>query len=245
MFLQTKPLVGVAVFALFTAATPASAATLLQYQFSDNGGITTTETPSFVATNLTGNALTRGSGLTAESATDGFNSASWGAYATNPNDFLAFGFGIADGYTASVTQLTFGTRSSGTGPRDLAVLASVDGGLFTQVGAFSQGSSTGDISRTINIATPLTAVDSIAFRIVANSALTVNGGTLNNGGGTFRVQNSGSVSSSLNPFTITGDVALIPVALVPEPATWAMMIGGIGLAGGALRRRQRVAVRFA
>ena len=33
--------------------------------------------------------------------------------------------------------------------------------------------------------------------------------------------------------------------VVPEPATWAMMIGGIGLAGGALRRRQRMAVRFA
>lgn len=31
---------------------------------------------------------------------------------------------------------------------------------------------------------------------------------------------------------------------VPEPATWAMMMGGIGAAGGALRRR-RIAVRFA
>lgn len=33
------------------------------------------------------------------------------------------------------------------------------------------------------------------------------------------------------------------LAAVPEPATWATMIGGMGLAGGALRRRrQRVAV---
>ena len=31
---------------------------------------------------------------------------------------------------------------------------------------------------------------------------------------------------------------------VPEPATWAMMIGGMGLAGGTLRRRKAV-VRFA
>lgn len=29
------------------------------------------------------------------------------------------------------------------------------------------------------------------------------------------------------------------VAMVPEPASWAMMIGGMALAGGALRRRQR------
>ena len=32
---------------------------------------------------------------------------------------------------------------------------------------------------------------------------------------------------------------------VPEPATWAMMIGGFGLVGGAMRRRGRMAVRLA
>ena len=32
---------------------------------------------------------------------------------------------------------------------------------------------------------------------------------------------------------------------VPEPATWAMMIGGFGMAGGALRRRKTASVRFA
>ncbi|HEU4968186.1 PEPxxWA-CTERM sorting domain-containing protein, partial [Sphingomonas sp.] len=32
---------------------------------------------------------------------------------------------------------------------------------------------------------------------------------------------------------------------VPEPATWAMMIAGFGLIGGALRRRARATLRFA
>ena len=32
---------------------------------------------------------------------------------------------------------------------------------------------------------------------------------------------------------------------VPEPTSWAMMVGGFGLVGGALRRRQRTAMRFA
>lgn len=31
---------------------------------------------------------------------------------------------------------------------------------------------------------------------------------------------------------------------VPEPATWAMMVGGVGLIGGAMRRRRTVAVSF-
>ena len=32
------------------------------------------------------------------------------------------------------------------------------------------------------------------------------------------------------------------VSAVPEPATWAMMIAGFGLAGAALRRRSKAAV---
>ncbi|WP_415643451.1 PEPxxWA-CTERM sorting domain-containing protein [Sphingomonas antarctica] len=32
---------------------------------------------------------------------------------------------------------------------------------------------------------------------------------------------------------------------VPEPASWALMVGGFGLMGGAIRRRQRVNVTFA
>jgi len=39
-------------------------------------------------------------------------------------------------------------------------------------------------------------------------------------------------------------IVLREIAPVPEPATWAMMIGGLALAGGALRRR-RVALRMA
>ena len=35
------------------------------------------------------------------------------------------------------------------------------------------------------------------------------------------------------------------VADAPEPATWAMMVGGFGLVGGALRRRARTTVTFA
>ena len=42
----------------------------------------------------------------------------------------------------------------------------------------------------------------------------------------------------------TGLQGTITFNVVPEPATWAMMIGGFGLVGGAVRRR-RMTVRFA
>ena len=34
------------------------------------------------------------------------------------------------------------------------------------------------------------------------------------------------------------------VAAIPEPASWAMMIGGFGLVGTSLRRRMRTSIRF-
>lgn len=40
-------------------------------------------------------------------------------------------------------------------------------------------------------------------------------------------------------------VRLDAVAVVPEPATWAMMLGGFGLIGAASRRRIRTAVTYA
>lgn len=40
-------------------------------------------------------------------------------------------------------------------------------------------------------------------------------------------------------------LALPEGGAVPEPATWLMMIGGIGMVGGAMRRRRSVQVKFA
>lgn len=42
---------------------------------------------------------------------------------------------------------------------------------------------------------------------------------------------------------ITGDLTL-STAAVPEPASWAMMLGGFGLIGGAMRSRRKAAVSF-
>jgi hypothetical protein len=48
-------------------------------------------------------------------------------------------------------------------------------------------------------------------------------------------------NSSGNAFEVDN----IAVAAVPEPATWAMMIGGFGLIGAAARRRVRTTIAYA
>ena len=40
-------------------------------------------------------------------------------------------------------------------------------------------------------------------------------------------------------------IAITDAATVPEPASWALMIAGFGMVGGAIRRRASVRIRGA
>jgi hypothetical protein len=64
----------------------------------------------------------------------------------------------------------------------------------------------------------------VAYRVISGPRLT---------GATF--------TSSANSFEFDN----IATGAVPEPATWAMMIGGLGLVGGFARRRGRTVVAYA
>jgi hypothetical protein len=53
----------------------------------------------------------------------------------------------------------------------------------------------------------------------------------------------GTLDARNAPYSASVQLPTSPVPTVPEPATWAMMLGGFGLAGMAMRRRSaRVAV---
>lgn len=54
-----------------------------------------------------------------------------------------------------------------------------------------------------------------------------------------------SLTFTTSPAQDAFEVANFSVAAVPEPASWALMISGFGLVGGALRRREQTRVTFA
>ena len=62
------------------------------------------------------------------------------------------------------------------------------------------------------------------------------------GGNGSGVQNVSGTSYNLND---NAGYQLLSNGAVPEPASWALMVGGFGLVGGALRSRRRTAVTFA
>lgn len=49
----------------------------------------------------------------------------------------------------------------------------------------------------------------------------------------------------IDNLVVTGTVVTPPDGAVPEPSSWAMMLGGFGLVGGAMRSRRRAAISFA
>ncbi len=54
-----------------------------------------------------------------------------------------------------------------------------------------------------------------------------------------------SLNNQYEP-TVTGNISVRQISSpAPEPASWAMMLGGFGAIGGALRRRQVASLRFA
>jgi len=62
--------------------------------------------------------------------------------------------------------------------------------------------------------------------------------TLNAGPGGFSFLIGGGVNVADYQLTLNVSAPTPPTTAVPEPATWAMMIGGFGLVGGAMRRRR-------
>lgn len=152
---------------------------------------------------------------------------------------------LADGVVATDTAITragggaislIGTAytNSGIGPApasttiygidtvtgSLMTSASPNGGVYSSVGSLGV-----QLGNSGNVGFDISGLTSTAYMNVNNAFYTINLGT---GAASF-VGNVGS--GSLIGITATN--------VVPEPATWAMMIAGFGIVGASMRRRRR------
>ena len=203
---------------------------LEQYEFQGQAGTETSLASSFTATGI--NSVVFGeSSVTPSAASNSISSSGW----NNSAAFYSFGFNVAAGQVATVSQLVFSSRSSGTGPGFLNVQASVDGGAFTTVGSFTQTSTNfNDQMLAIN---SVSAAKSLIFHIVAANQTSASGATIGSTG-TFRIGDY-NPSGTPTPFTLNGTIAPAAVASVPEPSAFVLTSMGLITAGVITRTRRR------
>jgi hypothetical protein len=155
------------------------------------------------------------------------------------HSFSSTNWSVGDYYQFQVSTIgftglnvSFDQTSSNTGPKDFELQYSTDGTSFTNIAAYSvlangspntAWSSTGSQNAAFNLSYDLSSTSAILgqsavyFRLIDLDTTSANGGTVASGG-TDRVDN----------FT---------VAAIPEPSTYALLVGVVTLAV-VLRRRK-------
>lgn len=157
------------------------------------------------------------------------------------------------GTLSYTNQATYGTALTSL---QLSLTATISGSATPLVFLFGLG-----IDETPNIGTVATCPypsvtpcsDRVTVSTLNGSGTFVSGGTtytlfidgFQDGNGAFSTNFYGQETTTTTA-TVIGRFAAAPVATsgVPEPASWAMLIAGFGLIGGAMRRPRRVGVRF-
>lgn len=158
----------------------------------------------------------------------------------------------------------FGTASISTlGPVPVATFLITGGTIDTGTGAAlvrHDGSGLNFTAGSNSLSVGNFVIDTAAARVTANA--TANGTSLGNvqlftiGTGNSLSLTAAAAGAFTNVFgapNLTGTTfgtadinAVVAPTTVPEPASWAMLIAGFGIVGGALRsRRQRRTVSFA
>lgn len=164
----------------------------------------------------------------------------------------------------SAQAAMFGFTFAGTGISGAGTFTTTDtlvGGYYTITGI--TGSVTAGMAAPIAIASldapgsfevndnllsptdPFFDVFGVSFTL-ANAAATDVNIYYSTSSSAYRYYRTNANGNAVGPTALTSFTLTPVAAAVPEPASWAMMLGGFALAGMALRRRQtRTAVTFA
>lgn len=159
--------------------------------------------------------FTRGDGLSANTGGESLNSSSWPG---EGNKYLSFGFLVSEGYQVKLSNLVIKTRSSGTGPGNLALRSSLDG-FVSDLATWSQV-GTADNTQTIELSSLPNLLGEVEFRIYAVSTVSAGGGTLA-ATGTFRVTNFSTNGTGFNgTVSLVGEDPIDPEPIASTLAQW-------------------------
>lgn len=179
--------------------------------------------PSFANASVTGSGSAYGrTVLTAGGGSAGFGATEYssGSYATGPSDAV---FTLSPHTTLSVSAFGLVNASTSGGSQYeqsqstvYLSLSNLDGSQFSQAGQSAYASSSFDGKLYTGESQSFSGVPlTVSLRNDTDTAWT----------GFFQAS--------------AGTYGLSVIAPVPEPATWAMMLGGLGLVGAVARRRRR------
>ncbi|HMP96642.1 MAG TPA: PEP-CTERM sorting domain-containing protein [Kiritimatiellia bacterium] len=220
-----RKLAACAIGALITAGA-AQADLLVSFDFAGAAGNEVTSNANFVAAGISGPVtISRGGGIAAAANGDRFNANGWGetsaANALASGDYFEWTITPDTGFFLSITQIAFQVQRSNTGASNLVLRTSVD----------SYTANLNTLNNFIgNSATVTTLFDSGGV-----SALQNVGGAI-----TFRVIGWTGASGGSMGFEGPGnDIQIWGAAVVPEPASMALMTMGVGVVA-LMRRRLRL-----
>ncbi len=145
-------------------------------------------------------------------------------FAFQQGDVVTLTFDYAGNHQGTFDSLLFGFKSTGLFTfKDVTI----QNGATKNTSSAFIGSTFGTSVNNLSPAAPWTHV---SFSFTAGGA-----GSLSAYVGTSSADTKGPLVDNFN-------LSVSPAGAVPEPATWALMIGGFGGAGAMLRRRRRTAI---
>ncbi len=177
---------------------------------------------------VSGAIVDRGPGIFPAAAGNSISSNGWDS--PDPaQDYFSIRFEVDPGYFVTLDNLLIGSRSSNTGPGVLALRFNGDG-FASDLAVLNQDGGFKNDNIDLSVLPDLTGA--VEFRIVATADVRANGDPEISPNGTFRLTNYFD-GGDTGGMTFGGTVSVIP-----EPSTYAFLVGILGLAVVVFRRRR-------